>query len=59
MARKRSNNNEYDEYNMTEKEKQDYYDRHIDEVPEGCRACGGPYPSCMDSCPIFDRGVAL
>ena len=54
MARRRSNNDEYDEYNMTEKEKQDYYDRHIDEVPGGCRACGGPYPSCMDSCPIFD-----
>lgn len=24
------------------------------DIPEGCRACGGPYPDCMDSCPIFD-----
>ena len=23
-------------------------------VPEGCRACGGPYPNCMTSCNIFD-----
>ena len=25
-----------------------------DHVPSGCRACGGPYPYCRDSCPIFD-----
>ena len=54
MARKRNNRDEYDEYNMTEKEKQDYYDRHFDEVPEGCIVCGGPYPTCKDSCPVFD-----
>ena len=24
------------------------------DVPEGCRACGGPYPNCTDSCPLFD-----
>lgn len=23
--------------------------------PDGCRACGGPYPSCKSSCPIFDE----
>ena len=23
-------------------------------IPEGCAACGGPYPSCKTSCPIFD-----
>ena len=23
-------------------------------IPEGCAACGGPYPNCKDSCPIFD-----
>jgi len=22
--------------------------------PAGCRACGGPYPSCMTSCSMFD-----
>lgn len=23
-------------------------------IPEGCRACGGPYPSCKSSCNMFD-----
>lgn len=23
-------------------------------VPSGCSACGGPYPSCVESCPVFD-----
>lgn len=23
-------------------------------IPEGCRACGGPYPDCVTSCNIFD-----
>lgn len=23
--------------------------------PDGCRACGGPYPSCKLSCPTFDE----
>lgn len=22
--------------------------------PAGCRACGGPYPSCKTSCSMFD-----
>lgn len=25
-----------------------------DDIPEGCRACGGPWPDCIDSCPIFE-----
>ena len=25
-----------------------------DNIPEGCVACGGPYPSCKTSCPLFD-----
>ena len=25
-----------------------------DEIPEGCAACGGDYPNCKDSCPMFD-----
>ena len=24
------------------------------EEPECCKACGGPWPSCMTSCKIFD-----
>lgn len=23
-------------------------------IPEGCLACGGPYPDCKTSCPLFD-----
>ena len=34
------------------------YDRQDDEsdedIPAGCSACGGPYPSCKSSCSIFD-----
>lgn len=25
-----------------------------DDIPEGCAACGGDYPNCTDSCPLFD-----
>lgn len=25
-----------------------------DDIPEGCSACGGPYPHCTSSCPLFD-----
>lgn len=23
-------------------------------IPDGCLACGGPYPNCKTSCKIFD-----
>lgn len=35
----------------------DYNNSAMDEIndtPVGCRACGGPYPNCKDSCPMFD-----
>lgn len=25
-----------------------------DDIPEGCAACGGPYPYCKTSCKMFD-----
>lgn len=28
--------------------------KSADKIPEGCAACGGPYPSCKISCPLFD-----
>ena len=28
--------------------------KELNKIPEGCAACGGPYPSCKISCPIFD-----
>lgn len=30
-----------------------YGNRKPDEAPEGCSACGGPYPDCMSSCNLF------
>ena len=27
--------------------------RSID-IPEGCLQCGGDYPRCVDSCPLYD-----
>lgn len=24
------------------------------DIPAGCAACGGPYPSCKTSCNLFD-----
>lgn len=24
------------------------------DIPESCKSCGGDYPNCIDSCPIFD-----
>ncbi len=38
-------NDEYDEY---------YQDEYNNDVPEGCQACGGPYPNCKVSCKLFD-----
>ena len=29
-------------------------ERFVGSIPPGCRACGGPYPNCCDSCPMFD-----
>lgn len=29
-------------------------DIDTDNIPDGCKACGGPYPSCQTSCKIFD-----
>lgn len=30
------------------------YPNDLDEMPEVCKTCGGPYPDCMTSCKIFD-----
>jgi len=24
------------------------------DIPEGCRACGGPFPQCTTSCKVFN-----
>ncbi|MCI9004412.1 MAG: hypothetical protein HFH39_04060 [Lachnospiraceae bacterium] len=42
-----------DDYND---EEEDYYDGTDaeEDIPEGCAACGGPYPECMISCKVFD-----
>lgn len=32
----------------------DEWDASAGDIPPGCLACGGPYPDCLDSCPIGD-----
>lgn len=32
----------------------DYSYDEDDDIPEGCAACGGPYPDCKTSCKLFD-----
>lgn len=29
-------------------------DEDGDGMPEGCAACGGPWPSCQTSCSMYD-----
>lgn len=29
-------------------------DMEDSDIPEGCAACGGPYPQCTSSCKLFD-----
>ena len=31
-----------------------YDDPDESEIPECCKACGGPWPKCQTSCKIFD-----
>ena len=48
---------DYFDFDDDEDEEDDYYDSasHLyDDVPEGCIACGGPYPDCTSSCSLFD-----
>ena len=54
MARRKMTFEEEQAYLEAEYEREEYYDRHPSDIPEGCRACGGPYPNCCDSCPMFD-----
>ena len=42
-----ASNDDYDEENED-------YDDDSDDVPVGFRACGGDYPNCTTSCPLFD-----
>lgn len=41
----------------TEEDEDDEDEEYIEadyDIPEGCAACGGDYPNCVDSCPMFD-----
>ena len=52
MGKKKAEEQNEDLYeDIYESDDDDYGD---DEVPEGCAACGGPYPYCTTSCPLFD-----
>ena len=52
MSRKRKQQEE--PVNKTYTREFAWYNEDSDDVPEGCAACGGPYPRCCDSCPLFD-----
>ncbi len=54
MGRKKKNKDDNLDNLSDARELQEYYDIHTLSVPSGCRACGGPYPSCCDSCSMFD-----
>lgn len=42
-------------YNQLNRENTDFEnDMSYDEMPESCKTCGGPYPSCQTSCKLFD-----
>lgn len=43
-------------YHQLMRENTEYLDEmdSLDDIPEGCDACGGPYPDCTDSCAMFD-----
>lgn len=47
------------EYEYEYDEEEEWTDESLDMFgglipPEGCRACGGPYPQCVTSCKLFD-----
>lgn len=48
-------NKENEVPNIFYEENETYIDRDILNIPEWCRACDGPYPSCISSCPMFDE----
>lgn len=31
-----------------------FWDDDDDDIPEGCAACGGDWPRCTSSCPLYD-----
>lgn len=49
LFQKTENANEWVEDNDYDNDEYDAYG-----VPVGCSACGGDYPYCKDSCPMFD-----
>ena len=54
MGRKRKQHEEQERTTYTRGYSWYDDDDDNDDVPEGCAACGGPYPRCCDACPLFD-----
>ena len=50
MSKPKKEDVEYEDVYEDEEE----YEDDEDGMPSCCVACGGPYPSCMSSCSIFD-----
>jgi len=48
---------EHSAYTQLERENEEFLTRSDlteDDMPEGCGACGGPWPNCTSSCKMFD-----
>lgn len=41
-------------YNIIKENERFLKEWEADDPPEGCLACGGPYPDCTTSCTLFD-----
>ena len=48
-----------DPYLSDFEEEEDYEPFEYDGIPEGCLACGGDYPNCTTSCPLFDDQIRI
>jgi len=44
-------------YNQLDRENTDWINNtnYIDDSPEYCKICGGPWPDCQTSCKLFDE----
>ncbi len=54
MSPRKKKDEEDEEYFTIYIDDPDDDDDDGDGMPEGCAACGGPWPSCQTSCSMYD-----
>ena len=37
-----------------DEDQDDFFGSDDEGIPEGCAACGGDWPNCTTSCPLYD-----